>query len=163
MKNNFETYFARHTEAIAIDDATRNRLWVEKRIAIHYPFDLSGDMTQDSRSIEPNDYPLPAQKYIRALRNLAQNGGYVCAQYCGHEECILGFVEPQSHIELVEGYWGKNERQGRVADWKGRTAILKTLRLTKVKIVAPEEHAIILVGRPRQGTLMRWPSSGESN
>jgi len=161
MKNKFETYFARHTETIAIDDATRNRLWAEKRIAIHYPFDISGDTTQDSRSIEPKDYPQPARKNIKALRNLAQNGGYVCAQYFGHEECVLGFVEPQSHIELVEGNWGKNERQGRVADWKGRTAILKTLLLTKVRIVAPEKHAIILVGRPRQGTLMRWPSSGK--
>lgn len=161
MQTNLETYFSRHTKIIAIDDATRNRLWVEKRVAIHYPFDSTGDTTQDSRSLNPDDYPQPAQKNLRALCNLAQRGGYVCAQYYGHEECVLGFVEPQSHIEIIEGKWnGQPNIEGQLSDTKDRVALLKTLPLTKVKLVEPEKHAIILVGRPRQGAFMRWPRAG---
>jgi hypothetical protein len=43
----------------------------------------------------------------------------------------------------------------------GRTAILKTLQLTKVTLVKPLDYAVLLVGRPRQGTIMRWPLAGK--
>lgn len=169
MQNDLETYFIRHTEVIAIDDETRDRLWMEKRVAIHYPFDITGDTTLDSRSIDPNDYQKSAKRNIRALCNLAQKGGYVCAQYYGHNDCVLGFVEPQSDIEIIEGKWRDNPKtKGRVSDadqlpdTKDRIAVLKTIALTKVKLVEPEKHAIILVGRPRQGTLMRWPRAGKA-
>lgn len=169
MPNDLETYFIRHTEVIAIDDETRNRLWAEKRIAIHYPFDITGDTTRDSRSIDPDDYQKSAKQNLKALRQLAQKGGYVCAQYYGHDECIVGFIEPQSDIEIIEGKWRDDPKtKGRVSDadhltdTKNRIAVLKTIALTKVQLVEPEKHTIILVGRPRQGTLMRWPSAGKA-
>jgi hypothetical protein len=34
-----KTYFIRHTEALDIDDATRQKLRDERRVAIHFPDD----------------------------------------------------------------------------------------------------------------------------
>jgi hypothetical protein len=88
------------------------------------------------------------------LLELANSGGYVCAQHHGYNDVQVGRVEPGSKVELLYGKWGKiNHREG-------RTAILKSLRLGSVKIVKPSDYATILVGRPRQGTLNRWPSAG---
>lgn len=93
---------------------------------------------------------------MRALVDLARTGGYVCAQHHPYPQCMLGFVRPRSKIELFEGKWGrKNDRQGRMA-------VLKTLRLTKVRLVNPLDSAVLLVGRPRQGTIMRWPLAGRT-
>jgi hypothetical protein len=50
---------------------------------------------------------------MRALATLADEGGYVCAEYYGQSECALGYVKPGSNIELVYGHWGSvNGHQG---------------------------------------------------
>jgi hypothetical protein len=90
---------------------------------------------------------------MNALKELERAGGYVCAQYHGQEACLVGMVDPGSSIELIYGTWGSNP---------ARKAILKTLRLKRVKVVRPSESVAILVGRPRQGTLMRWPNAGKA-
>jgi hypothetical protein len=69
---------------------------------------------------------------------------------------MLGFVKPGTKIQLFEGTWGD------INGLQGRTAILKTLQLTKVKLIQPLDCAVLLVGRPRQGTIMRWPSAGKT-
>jgi hypothetical protein len=49
-----------------------------------------------------------ARKAIRAMAALAQSGGYVCGRYFPpYEDHLVGFVERNSKIELVEGHWGK--------------------------------------------------------
>jgi hypothetical protein len=151
------TYFSRHTATLDIDDDTRRALWESQKIAIHYPKLKTGQLgDQDLDSLDPNDYEKSGRKAMNALRSLAQSGGYVCAQYFGFELSLVGQVKPNSPIELMNGKWGN--RNG-VA---GRVAVLKTLQLNRVKLIKPDDCAAILVGRPRQGTLMRWPNAGEA-
>lgn len=147
-----DTYFIRHTADMDIDDATRDYLWRERKIAIHFPWTAKGDVSKDSSSLNPDDYERSAKRAIRALRRLAETGGYVCAQHYPRAECMVGFVKPDSKIELVRGKWGDRTNDA------GRTAVLKTLQLTKVRLVEPLDYAVLLVARPRQGTIMRWPA-----
>ncbi len=143
------TYYARHS--MDIDANTLNAIWSDDRIGIHYPQLPDGSLgSSDSTSIDPKDYKGPAKGAVAALQRLARYGGFVCAEYLGKTDCILGFVEPASTIQLWEGRWRTKERQ----------AILKTLKLSRTRRVAPSEWAVILVGRPRQGTLCRWPNAG---
>lgn len=147
------TYYVRHSTGIDIDDDTRERLWNERRVAIHFgtaPYTIKKS-NRDSSSINPEDYKGSGKSCMRTLVELARDGGYVCAQHHPHVEWMLGFVRPRSKIELWKGKWG--DRWG----MQGRTAVLKTLRLTKVRLVKPLDYAVLHVGRPRQGTIMRWP------
>ena len=80
----------------------------------------------------------------------------MCAHYRGRESCLIGRVEPGSTIEPLEAQWRCTDFPG------GRIAALKTLRLIDVREVAPEDHAVILVGRPIRGTFMRWPSARDT-
>jgi len=157
-----DTYYVRHTEKLDIDDSTREKLWKEQRIAIHFPQYRNGKSPNgkiprgkpDNPSLSVEDYPRNARGAIHALTDLAANGGYVCAQYFRHTECLLGYVRPKSKIELIRGEWGSG--------WLGRRAILKSLRLRRVKLVNPADLAVIQVGRPQQGTIMRWRKAGKS-
>lgn len=150
------TYFIRHNTGMDIDDDTRRRLWEERRIAIHFPWGRTGKNTKDISSIDPDDYVGSAKRCVRALVDLARAGGYVCAQHHPYTQCMLGFVRPHSKVELFKGKWGdRNDRQG-------RTAVLKTLRLSKVRLVEPLDFAILHIGRPRQGTIMRWHLAGKT-
>lgn len=92
---------------------------------------------------------------MRALSRLAEEGGYVCAEYFQQKQCVLGYVKPGSRIQLFHGAWGSKN------GLDGRKAILKSLRLEKVKLVNPYDSAVILVGRPRHGTVMRWKRAGK--
>jgi hypothetical protein len=151
------TYYIRHTKKLDVDEATRRRLWSDRRIAIHFPYGKDGKLhKRDNRSLDPDDYPSRDGKAVRALRGLAKDGGYVCAEFVHHSECILGYVKPSSRIDLVRGTWGSRNKHD------GREAILKSLRLEKVKLIMPCLSAVILVGRPRQGTMMRWKRAGKT-
>jgi hypothetical protein len=150
-----ETYFIRHTVGMDVDDATRDYLWRERKIAIHFPWVKKADSSKDTSSLNPEDYNRSDKRAVRALLRLAETGGYVCAQHYPHTECMLGFVKPDTKIELFRGKWG-----GKTQSTK-RTAVLKTLQLTKVRLVKPLDYAVLLVGRPRQGTIMRWPLAGK--
>ncbi len=115
------TYYVRHTRELHVDDSTRHRLWKERKIAIHFPWGKSGPSADlpDSSSLNPSDYSETDSRAVRALTELAKNGGYVCAEYYGREECLLGSIAPNSKIELVSDVWGNRNR------WTGRQAILK--------------------------------------
>src|SRR5207247_6026751 len=146
------TYFVRHNTGIWIDDETRQRLWKERRIAIHfgrYPY-TTKKMTRDCSSISPDAYRGSAKSCMRTLVDLAREGGYVCAQHYPHTDWMLGLVRPHSKIQLLKGKW-RDDR-----DLRGEVAVLKTLRLTKVRLVKPLDYAVLHVGRPRQETIMRW-------
>lgn len=151
-----DTYFIRHTERLDIDDATRDLLWRQRRIAIHYPNNKAGKLGRtDNRSLSLSDYPKKGRRPMRKLLELAENGGYVCAAYLQHAECVLGYVKPRSKIELFRGKWGTQN------GLDGRVAILKSLRLKKVKMVNPAAFAVIAVGRPRQGSILQWRKAGK--
>lgn len=152
-----ETYFIRHTERLDIDIATRQRLWDDRRIAVHFPHGADGELHgRDNQSLDRADYPSRGRRAMRALLRLAEDGGYVCAEHFQHGGCILGYVKPASKIELIHGTWGS--RNG----FDGRQAILKSLRLEKAKLVSPSDSAAFLVGRPQQGTIMRWKHAAKT-
>ena len=46
----------RHTEKLTIRDADLKKLWDEDRVAIHYPDENKVRKSEDSRSLEPEDY-----------------------------------------------------------------------------------------------------------
>lgn len=149
-----KTYFIRHTKKLDISQNTLDKLIKNNLIAIHFPFkQLSEDDKDDSKSINPADYaPRNAREGLTTLNRLADEGGYVCAEYWTVEGAMLGKVEPGTKIQLFEGEWENK---------KGREAILKTLPLTKVRMVHPSEYLIISSGRPRQGAIKVWRSSGD--
>lgn len=152
-----KTYFVRHTKKLDINAQTRARLWDERRIAIHYPHDIHNKVRKrDNASLNVQDYPRRAKGAMRALNELAKHGGYVCAEYFGHDECLVGTVKPGSKIQRLYGEWGT------LNECDGREAILKSLKLERVRFVNPHDRAVILVGRPRQGTIMRWKTPGQA-
>lgn len=153
------TYFIRHTGQLDIDDATRRALWDAHKIGIHYPhcYDKARVLRDaDNESLKPDDYRGAARSAVKALVALARDGGYVCAQYAGQEQSLVGEVKPGSTIELVRGAWGN--RSGLA----GRAAVLKCLQLDRARTINPSQSTAVLVGRPRQGTLMRWPSAKDA-
>jgi hypothetical protein len=121
---------------MGIDADTRQMLWDSHRIAIHF---------KDTASRRPEDYDRAGQQAMRTLLTLADEGGYVCARLHPYDDFMLGYVAPDSEVEVL---------RGRYPD--GRIAILKTVQLTKVRLVKPLDHAVLHVGRPRQGTIRRW-------
>lgn len=152
------TYFVRHNTGIWIDDETRRRLWEGDKIAIHFgrhPY-VSKKMTRDCSSINPEDYVGSGKSCMRTLVELASEGGYVCAEHYPHPEWMVGFVKPHSKIEKLKGRWRDD------CELKGKVAALKALRLTRVKRIDPLDFAVLSVGRPRQGTIMRWHLAGKT-
>jgi len=150
------TYFIRHSSALDVDAATLEELWAGDRIAIHYPYDESGDFeSADSRSLNPSDYVGSAKSALKRLLELARDGGYVFATYRGKSGGKIGYVTPGTSVELFRGTWGnKNKR-------KGREATLKALQLSQVRNLAAEEAISLTAVQPRQGTFCRWYKVGQ--
>lgn len=150
------TYFARHTYQLDVDAVTRQSLWDRQLVAVHYPHNKAGTLDEtDNASLNPNDYARSARGAISALNALSAGGGYVCAEYAGQLDSLVGVVEPATPIALLAGSWG-----GRNGN-SGRPTTLKALPLSQVKRVRKTDSAAILVGRPRMGTLQRWPRAGK--
>lgn len=155
-----ETYFIRHPQKkISLDSKTRDRMWKERRVFIHFEWDKSGNRRADSRSKNPDDYEGSAKKAVSALSRLALEGGYVCGHFDEHEEWMMGKVRPKSSIQLREGKWPKESEKPKKHDG---ICVIKTLRLHKVRLVSPEDYAVLQPAQPRQGTIMRWPGIGDT-
>ena len=152
-----DTYFIRHTKTLDIDQNTRNRLWDERRIAIHFPDAVVGSEwpDRDSTSLDPTHYKGSGRVALARLASLAASGGYVFAEHHARRETMVGLVEPNSRVEIWGGTWGK--RLGRA----GQVAVLKSIRLSRVRLIDPSRIVPLSAGRPRQGTIMRWPRAGD--
>ena len=145
------TYFIRHNKRLGVCVETRQKLWNEKIIAIHFPQDKNGQLLEtDNRSLDPSDYFPNGQSALQIFREMAECGGYVFAEYL--DGCIVGKIEPESKISLLIGKWENSQRQ----------AILKTLKLTECTTVSPEKIIGTYARRPRQGTLRRWPKAARA-
>jgi len=150
------TYFIRHSSALDVDANTLEVLWANDRIAIHYPHDESGTFENgDSHSLNPADYVGHGKSALQRLLNLARDGGYVFATYRGKPGGKVGYVTPDSSVELFHGTWGSKNNH------KGRAAMLKALRLSQVRNLAAEEAISLTAVQPRQGTFCRWRKVGQ--
>ncbi len=150
------TYFIRHSSALDLDKETLDALWSEDRIAIHFPHDEIGDIEEgDSRSLDPADYSGSGKKALKAILKLARDGGYVFATYRGRAGGKVGYVPPQSSVELISGKWGAKYNR------KGREAVLKTLQLKNARNLAAEEAISLTAVQPRQGAICQWRRIGK--
>ncbi len=136
------TYFIRHSASWEVDDLFRQRLWTERKIAIYY---------ENVRSYDPNDYTVPsARRAVRAFRDLAQGGGYVCttiAQYgCLVAKVTKGTLIAFEDIKLKD---------------PSKTGIAKLLPLANAVEVPPGIADRLLIGQPQQGTICLWKVIGD--
>jgi hypothetical protein len=130
---------------------TRQSLWDEKIIAIHFPCDKDDQLPEtDNCSLNPSDYFSNGQNALQVFQEMAEYGGYVFAEYLNG--CVVGKIEPKSNFFLFTGLWGDNQRQ----------AILKALKLTQCTVVSPEKIIGTYARRPRQGTIRRWPKAAKA-
>jgi hypothetical protein len=139
------SWFIRHTERLGVLDEDVERLWAEDRIAIHFP----GTGPTDSESLDQKDYTKRGERTaIRRFVQFAHEGGYVWSQYRTRQEAKVGFVEPETQIEIRNATWGHYH--------PGRIAKLKTLQLKRPRIIGVGEWMSLRVARPRQGTFSPW-------
>lgn len=149
------TYFARHGSGLDIDKNTFNTLWDNDYIGIHYPWDIHRTFDKyDAKSLNPSDYEKQAKSCLKKLTELAKNGGYVFAVYDINPGSKIGYVEPNSIIELLQGTWGERSTH------KGREATLKVIKLNKAKNLSASESISLKSVQPRQGTFCTWHMSG---
>lgn len=148
------TYFCRINQRCDVQEQLVEDLWNDDRLAIHFPW-LDGEERHparpqpDTKSINPEEYAKSDRRAMRALVELARNAGYVCLEQTlttGLRRTKVGFVPAGTEIELREGRWGS---------LPNRKAILKTLKMTRVRTLHRRIPSIEY-GRPQQGTLMRW-------
>ena len=147
-----DTYFIRHTQELAISDSDLDKLYNDAVIAVHYPHQRDGKLgAEDNESLEPSDYTTREGRVVRAMVQLARDGGYVCAEYRGKADRLLGVIAPGTQITLARVPWREEDRPG-------RAAVLKTLPLQRVMHVS--DRPALFVGRPKQGTISRWTMIG---
>jgi hypothetical protein len=137
-----------------VDQATRNYICANHLVAIHFPYDVNGDLPddKDNDSLDPADHPMNGARAVGALLDLSVYGGYVYAEYSRSESSVLracGIVLPGTPIIHFTGKWGSTN--GNLA----RDADLKTLKMVHVNMYPPK-----IPDPPARGTLSQWPSVG---
>jgi len=163
-----ETYFIRHRNSVDENVKMHKKLLTEHRIFIHYPWDKTTKRHKrfESRSKNPEDYEgRGAKTALRKLNELAENGGYVCAQFPEHPPkpsiWMVGFVPVKSKIELFKGRWKKEELERWGLNHHSGIAVAKTLRLFKARLLEPADYALLQTFQPQGGTIVRWPKAGD--
>lgn len=152
------SYFVRHTNKLLIRDEDLEKLWNEDRVAIHYPGAESTRGHEDARSTEPEDYNGNDKTAISRLAELARDGGYVWAESLVSKDkaAKVGYVEPGTGIELRDARWDLRGRTN-VADRRnGHPAVLKTVRISRARVVSRREQVGLRAARPQQGTISYW-------
>lgn len=154
-----ESYFIRHSRRWGICDAAIEALWDGDLIAIHFPHDKYGRLGRvDNQSKNPDDYPSGyAKGVVRRLKQLGREGGYVWAQYQGHHQVKVGMVRPGTPIRLKGAKWKGGVYPERR---KGARAVLKTLQLTSVRVVDPDQADQLPYTIPPNITMCLWPTGG---
>jgi len=152
-----KTFFCRHSSQLDIDATSLNYLWEEGYIAIHYPNPNPKQKlpSEDSQSTNPKDYSGVARRAMNVLTAIAKEGGYVFAVYENQDSYKVGYVEPNTSIDLIEAKWGTKNKL------EGRTAILKGLRMKRYLDLNPIDALSLTCAQPRQGTICRWHKVGQ--
>ncbi|WP_415768629.1 hypothetical protein [Pseudomonas sp. LB3P38] len=148
-----KTYFVRHSSELDVDKETLQSLWDNDYIGIHYPHDNSRQ-DRDSFSVEPKDYPGNARHTLARLQKIGKEGGFIFGCYRGFPGGKIGYIEPDTAIEIFNGKWGDKNRQA------GRDARLKVLKVHNVRNLSGFEGLSLTSVQPRQGTLCEWKKVG---
>jgi len=125
------TYYIRHSKQLDVDRATSDKLKSKDIIALRFPRDKNGKLlAEDNDSDDPQAYHGNDKIAIRTFNELAQHGGYVCAEYEGFDGCVVGVVEANTTIEKIHGYWAEDgEAPGRKAVHVGNVPMTAGLGL----------------------------------
>ena len=150
-----KTYFVRHSSKLDLDNYTLGLLWDGDYVGIHYPHDIHGTFSKhDAKSTDPKDYEGTAKSCMNKFQEIAKNGGYIFAVYKHQSGGKIGYVEPNSKVELLHGVWGSKNGN------EGREAILKVLKLMSPKNLSAQESISLKSVQPRQGTTCQWRKVG---
>ena len=150
-----KTYFIRHSSSLDIDKKTLQSLWNSDFVGIHFPHDaVSEDRSSDSRSLEPNDYLGVAKSTLARLKKIGREGCFIFATYRDHPGGKIGYIEPNSEVELFSGKWG--DKNGLA----GREATLKVLKVSNGRNLSAFDSLSLTKAQPRQGTLCHWRKVG---
>ena len=146
-------HFIRHRIGSLGHESIRE-LFEDDILAIHYP----GDGPRDSRSCDAKDYKeLGAKRAIRAFCSLAKTGGYVWAQYPGCRQVKIGTVEAGSNVDRLSRRWEATGWTKKRKDREvGDLAILKALKLTRVRTISADRLMMLRAVRPRGSTVCEW-------
>jgi hypothetical protein len=136
-------------------------MWEDHRIFIHFPWDKSGNRRADSKSKDPDDYVGFRKGAIKAMKDLAKQGGYVAARFEGHHEWLVGRVPKGSKIELRKGKYRPEELTRQNLKHHNGVVVLKTLLLSDWRRIAPDKCVLLQTVQPRNGTIMRWHKAGD--
>jgi hypothetical protein len=143
MENLMNTFYARHTWRMDVDKATRESIFAKGLIAVHYPHHRDGSLRgEDLRSKNPDDHNASGRRALKAFNSLASCGGYILAEYYAQDKVLIGYVKPETEIQFLEGKWGD------LYKLSGRTAILKTLQMDRVKEIFTADATALLAARP---------------
>jgi hypothetical protein len=138
------TYFIRHGN-LAVTTSVLDRLRHQHLVAIHYPRYRGRMLSSDNLSLNPAHYTGKGEKAaINSLNRLAENGGYIFAEYRGSTQVLVGVVRPQQP-KISRTRWSDRNRE----------ALLKTLRISQVKTL----NALNLSNvppKPARGTIAEW-------
>lgn len=142
-----KTYFVRHGN-LAVTTSVLDRLRRNHLVAIHFPYRHGSSRLSpsDNTSLNPDDYSgeVGAVRAVNALNRLAEQGGYIFAQYRGSTQILIGIVRPQQPKIFQTRYSDRN-----------REAKLKTLKVSGAKIL----NALNLLStppKPARGTIAEW-------
>jgi hypothetical protein len=114
-----------------IDATTRDSIFANGLVAVHYPHHKDGKLHhEDLKSTDPAEHDARGKRVLKVLNTLASCGGYVLAEYEGQDQVLIGHVPSKTQIEFLEGKWGDRY------NLSGRTAILKTVKMSGVKTVS---------------------------
>ncbi len=151
------SYFVRHTERLLVNDDDLRKLWHEDRVAIHYPEEQSKLKEEDNRSLHPADYGGRGKTAVSRLAELAASGGYVWAESFVSDDkaAKVGFVKPGTEVVLRDARW-KLRGQDVSGRSDGDPAVLKSVKLTRVRSVPRRKQIGLRDGRPQQGTISYW-------
>lgn len=156
-----KTFFARHGGDLALDDSAIENLCKKNLIAIHFPWLREDDKEhdkEDTESLDPDEYGRDGKGALRAMCELANEGGYVCVTYRGNKTMFIGKISEKSQIQINKDYlWYERNR----VTQKNRVAKLKTLAFEMVKEIPPERQALLLACQPTHGTFCRWKMIGD--
>ncbi|MCW7467785.1 hypothetical protein ND864_18850 [Leptospira levettii] len=90
---------------------------------------------------------------IRYLLDISKNGGYVWAEYSLIKKTMIGFVKPNTEIEIISLDPIKSKDTSNFPHGK---LFLKTLKFSKCEEIKPSELLMLKARRSRQGTFVRW-------
>jgi hypothetical protein len=152
-------WFIRHTKALSIEESDISTLWTRHKIAVHFP----GTGKKSLASTDPEDYRSDAAAYfaMSRMKRLSELGGYVWAEYRGHDVAQLGEIKQQK-IELLRATWAPQTKAKRLQfpQKAGQTTVLKTLQLENVRYIQPDQYIWLRSAKPRYRTISPWHGAG---